>query len=98
MSHGKHLSTRRRRPAKPKPRLCSPSTATEGVRKKRPRIQRRFPQGGNRLKFSLITDGGDRLSVVEFHPIVFQPRNGRAVFIEGRFAENRVVAAAVKGD
>ncbi len=61
-------------------------------------IIRRFPQGGNRLKFSLITDGGDRLSVVEFHPIVFQPGNGRAVFIEGRFAENRVVAAAVKGD
>ncbi len=60
--------------------------------------ERRFPQGGNRLKFSLITDGGDRLSIVEFHVIAPQPGNGRAVFIEGRFAENRIVAAAVKGD
>ncbi len=39
-----------------------------------------------------------RLPVAEFDAVVVQPGDGETVLVEGGFAQNRVVAAAVECD
>ena len=58
-------------------------------------IDRRFPRGLIDSHFSLFAA---RSPIAKFDPVALQPRYFRTLFIQCRFTQNRVVAAAVEGD
>ena len=64
-------------------------------------LERRFPQGGNRLTFFAdrwTASGEAELQIVELDAVVLQPRNGWTVSVGGSFAQDRIVTPPVEGD